>query len=659
MSVLLDAAVRYAELGYAVFPCAPGAKTPLTPRGFLDATTECDQIERWWAVHPTANVAIATAGLVVVDVDGPHNPWLTDKPERALEMAAAPLSLTPGGGRHFLFRSPADKSYRCQAGRLAPHVDVRAEGGYIVAPPSVLAGGKAYVWSAGSPLDASPQAIPEPPAWLVEQLDRTTLGAVPATSSPTAAHVGTGGGTANTIPTGQRNATLARLAGTMRRVGMSRAEISAALDQANRDRCAPPLSPAEVEEIAQSVARYEPDQVAVAVAENHWQQARPQPKPDVEFVGMTSRELAASQFDLVYAVDGLLVKGQPGVLAGPKKTLKTNISVDLAISLAQGDAFLGRFPVSTPMRAGVMSGESGAATIQETARRVAKSKGFALEQCDKAFWCFDVPQLGDVLHTKALRAFIERYALEALILDPTYLMMMNLGDNAGNLFVVGALLKSLAELAQQTQCTPILCHHLKKGIADPYEPAELENIAWAGFQEFVRQWILLNRRVRYDPDRGGHHELWMSVGGSAGHSGLWGLNIEEGTRQDAAGRHWEVEVIAASDAFAQRDESKERAKEERKLRRDESRHDALRQAVIDLLRTSADGETERAIRERLRLSGPRCRATLDALVAERAIEACEVAKANGQSYRGYRLVKENSDGHWDTGTTHWDAPRSQ
>ena len=85
----------------------------------------------------------------------------------------------------------------------------------------------------------------------------------------------------NLIPSGTRNATLARLAGTMRRVGMSQEEILAALAQATEDRCRPPLPMREVEKIAASICRYEPDQVAVAVAENHWEQDQ-QPEPSTE-----------------------------------------------------------------------------------------------------------------------------------------------------------------------------------------------------------------------------------------------------------------------------------------------------------------------------------------------------------------------------------------
>ena len=71
---------------------------------------------------------------------------------------------------------------------------------------------------------------------------------------------------------GARNSTFARLAGAMRRVGMSRDEIFAALERVNRDRCQPPLPGREVEKLTASICRYEPDQVAVAVVEDHYGQ---------------------------------------------------------------------------------------------------------------------------------------------------------------------------------------------------------------------------------------------------------------------------------------------------------------------------------------------------------------------------------------------------
>ena len=626
MSELLEAALRYAELGYPVFPCASGRKTPLTPRGFLDAATDKSQITAWWGRWPSSNIAISTSGLVVVDVDGPDNNWLADEPELMLELASGCVAITPGGGRHYYFRQPDGGAIRCQAGTLAPKVDVRAAGGYVLVPPSVV-GGKPYRWVEGLELDQPCERQPTPPAWLFERLsDVTSNGERSPRASPDT----------NPIPQGQRNATLARLAGTMRRVGMSRAEISAALERANYDRCSPPLSPVEVQRIAGSVARYAPDQVSVAIVEDHFQQLYSQDKPDASltFEAITSTELDENNYELEYLINGILVRGQPGVIAGPKKTLKTNISIDLALSLSSAGRFLGHFAADGDVRVGLMSGESGAATIQETARRIATAKAGHLKDFTNVMWSFAVPQLGDAAHIEALDRFIATHRLDVLVLDPTYLMMMGLGDQAGNLFIVGSFLKSLGDLAQRTGCTPLLCHHLKKGVADPYEPAELENIAWAGFQEFVRQWILLNRRVRYDPDRGGHHELWMSVGGSAGHSGLWGLNIEEGTRQDIGGRHWDVDVLSAADAYAERIAADERKEQQRLVKRDKQRS-----AVLAALTHYPDGETPRLIREEAGVGSTVVSAVLADLFDEGVIEACMVQK-NTRQEKGFRLVAE-------------------
>jgi len=312
---LLTAALRYAELGYRVFPCAPGNSTPLTDHGFLDATTEVEQIERWWGQHPTANVAIATAGLLVVDLDPAEgnaaNPCLKDDPDKQLDLAAAPTALTPRGGRHHVFRKPVGKGWRCTASRLAPKVDTRTDGGYIVVPPSWRPDG-AYSWVPGLELDGPPERLPKPPSWLASLLDAL------AQETPTLAHVAAGGGQANPIPEGQRNATLARLGGNMRRVGMSLAEIAAALLQTNKDRCVPPLSPREVERIAASIARYEPDQIATAMAEGHWDQLMLAQSPQLAPVSLT--DLVARYPDLRRPViHGLLRQGETmNVISAPK-----------------------------------------------------------------------------------------------------------------------------------------------------------------------------------------------------------------------------------------------------------------------------------------------------------------------------------------------------
>ncbi len=253
---MIESAIQLADLGYPVFPCMPDAKRPLTDNGFKAATTDAERIETWWHEHPTANVAIATKGLFVLDIDGQNNPWLT--PDRAHDLAGGALSITPRGGRHYIFKQPAGRELRNTASKIAPHVDTRADGGYILVAPSMV-DGKPYRWAESSGLEDAPERLSEPPAWLLDMLDGSA-GDGAATRIEQSSE-------SNAIPEGRRNATLASLAGSMRRVGMSQDEIKAALIRANLDRCKPPLSLPEVEGIVRSIARKEPDQIATLVAE--------------------------------------------------------------------------------------------------------------------------------------------------------------------------------------------------------------------------------------------------------------------------------------------------------------------------------------------------------------------------------------------------------
>lgn len=264
MKTKREAALAYARLGYEVFPCRPGTKVPMTEHGFLDATTDGSQIEAWWARSRDANVAIRTDGLVVVDVDGEENGWPGD-PEREASLSEAPMSRTPRRGSHRVFRQPRDRPCSSTVKRLAPNIDTRANGGYILVPPSVVEG-SSYVWVEGRGLNFTPEELSEVPEWILEGLEATEPQGKAREDSPPIA--------GNAIPKGQRNNTLARLAGSMRRNGMTQSEISSALLVINEERCRPPLASREVERVAKSIVRYDPDQITVAAVENHWAQDR-------------------------------------------------------------------------------------------------------------------------------------------------------------------------------------------------------------------------------------------------------------------------------------------------------------------------------------------------------------------------------------------------
>jgi len=347
------------------------------------------------------------------------------------------------------------------------------------------------------------------------------------------------------------------------------------------------------------------------------------------FNRITAAELATAQYDMTYLVDNVLIRDQPAGLVGPKKSLKTNISIDLAVSLATGGRFLGYFNVPRSRRVALMSGESGMATIQETAHRVCGAAGVWLQDTDIIF-SDTLPRFGDVLNLQAFRKFLERDAIEVVVIDPAYLCLP--GDvNAANLFDVGRVLRNVNEVCGQAGSTLVLAHHLKKGVANPYAPGQLEDIGWAGFQEFFRQWMLINRRELYEPNSG-MHRLWFSPGGSAGHSTLVGLDIFEGVF-DPTGRtprSWDVKVLKASDVIQATEERRAVAREERdniraqaKLKRDMDR-------ITAVLRNRPKGDTLTALTNAAGLSRERGRAAIAALADLETIVPCKLTKGNNK-----------------------------
>ena len=170
-SELLRGALLYAGRDIPVFPCEAGGKRPLTADGFLEATTDGARIRRWWSRWPNANVAIPTgerSGLLVLDVDAGEG---TDS-MALLELSRGQppktsCAATGGGGVHLYFRYPSlqelrvaglyTQQVRNNQGLLGYGLDVRGEGGYVVAAPSSTA--RAYRW-----IDRAP---PASAAWLL------------------------------------------------------------------------------------------------------------------------------------------------------------------------------------------------------------------------------------------------------------------------------------------------------------------------------------------------------------------------------------------------------------------------------------------------------------------------------------------------------------
>jgi hypothetical protein len=140
------AAHKYAEAGWPVFPCAPDSKLPLTPHGFLDASSSHHRIETWWSSHPAANVAVATGrpgpDVLDIDVHPDGSGWaaLNQLKRAGLVPDAGAVVKTPSGGGHYYYLGSDQRNGHFPG----HHLDYRAQGGYVVSPPSQV-GGRPYV----------------------------------------------------------------------------------------------------------------------------------------------------------------------------------------------------------------------------------------------------------------------------------------------------------------------------------------------------------------------------------------------------------------------------------------------------------------------------------------------------------------------------------
>ncbi|MCH7912317.1 MAG: bifunctional DNA primase/polymerase [Deltaproteobacteria bacterium] len=314
----------YVKGGYSVIPISPKGKEPLVLwKEFQTRRPEEEEIKNWWKKWPDANVGIVTgsiSGVVVIDCDSEEavNRFVEDYPE-----AGDTLQVKTGKGRHFYFRS--EPGIRNDVGSLlGSGIDIRGEGGFVVAPPSVHENGTVYQWLNNY------RPVPLP-AKLKEILVNQSKDGKPSNGG-LAQPIG------EKIPEHQRNTTLTSLAGSMRFRGTGEEAILAALLVENSQKCDPPLEKGEVEGIARSVAQYEPGQVPV----NSFPHYREQTVRNELKILTWGEFLSTTPEEREYTIDGILPVSGLAVLLGRGKQGKSTLAIQACRAIATGQDFLER-----------------------------------------------------------------------------------------------------------------------------------------------------------------------------------------------------------------------------------------------------------------------------------------------------------------------------
>jgi hypothetical protein len=318
--------------------CSSPGKHPKTRAGVKDATIDKRTVIEWWKRWPTANIGIATgmvSGLLVLDIDPRHG---GDDSLDALIDQHGPLPdtvevTTGGSGRHIYFRHPDGHHVENSNGSLGQGLDVRSEGGYVVAPPSIHQSGGRYEWELSSHPDETPRAAP--PHWLITSVRpgakasaaTSNENATPDRLNPAAILQG--------VPVGERNDTVFRYMSRLRGKGLAREE-AVALGRIIVAACKQdaPFTEAEMMGCLESAWRYPVD-----------------PLPPGDDIAGTDRNPG---FHIVHGddiehlpepeslIDGVITKGSLAVLYGGSGTYKTFVALSMAGAVASGSPWLHR-----------------------------------------------------------------------------------------------------------------------------------------------------------------------------------------------------------------------------------------------------------------------------------------------------------------------------
>ncbi|MBL0058268.1 MAG: bifunctional DNA primase/polymerase [Elusimicrobia bacterium] len=444
----LLAALRYDLLGWGVIPVLPGGKRPLIPswKEFQTRRATAEEIHCWWETWPDANVAVVTggvSGLVVLDVDGPVGRASIVGKELPIT-----VSVKTGKGFHYYYRHPGGVVGSPPG--ILPGLDIRGDGAYVVAPPSIHENGTIYEW----PFPLSPEDTPlaDMPNWLRDMVVPT---AMPVMSNGLAPHPALLPLRAteyvdllNGVEQGRRNATAARLAGRLLAKGHARAEVIALLSVWN-EKNDPPLAHDELVRVVNSIAHRE--------AVNHPPAVTPAPKIFTKPIGEL---LNGPEPETDWLVKDLLEKGMIGFIAGEPKLSKSWLGLDLLVALASGTPFMGHFEVAQKRKVLYIQEEDGAAMVRKRIKHLMAGRGVAeiddvLCRCSiRVGFKIDVPEWQAALHHE-----LATFGPDIVIMD-VFNKLHTKEENSQQQMT--EVMNAVEGFRRACRCSVLIVHHFRK-----------------------------------------------------------------------------------------------------------------------------------------------------------------------------------------------------
>lgn len=326
---------HYLEKGLSVIPIAPRGKNPLVRwEKFQNAKAGMEDVEQWFSRWPDMNVGIVTgkiSGLVVFDIDPRHGGKIEDfRKYGTLECK------TGGNGAHFYFKCP-QFPVKSMAGIL-PGVDIRADGGLVVAPPSIHNSGNRYTWNLAYGNET--KSLPDELISLIREKDKQV-----STFNPDVL---------NGVSEGGRNNTAASVIGKLLKRYREDEWVKEAwpLIMAWNDKNNPPLPPTELKQVFDSIAQRERRSRLTSMKTS-------QPSTNGAFFSFDPRlitELSSESLIADWLWEGYIAKGHVTLLSALWKAGKSTLISHLLKAFQEGSSFLGKSTCKT--RVLVISEES-------------------------------------------------------------------------------------------------------------------------------------------------------------------------------------------------------------------------------------------------------------------------------------------------------------
>ena len=464
---MLEAAVHYAEaFGWNVMPArtfrdkgGKVVKRPAIPDWTHAATSDTSRFPAWWGKHPDLGMGLLTGrGIIVIDYDGPAHGVDGMASLKAWEKANGcelPETIrcnTPGGGFHDYYATDERVANGVDLLGGNSGIDVRADGGMVVLPPSKYPDGSAYTWAPGR----SPDDIPMAEA----NADVLRLVRGKGPRDETGAEADPDGHRRfewpEVIAEGARSDTLFKGASSLFAHGLGRDSVSKILHAMNEARCSPPMEAEEVDTIVGSAAKYEQAGLLDDFDE----------LPQVHTFGeIVERDVPQAP----EIIEGIVRSGRKVMIAAPSKAGKTMLTIGLALAFVTGSEWLGH----RCERGAVLyvDFENDEGDLRERVRDAARAMGYT--DADLADRLRIMNLRGCHMTPERFWATITATAgaipgIVAVIIDPIY-KVMNGDEN--NSETVAQFTIFLDRLVSETGATVVYVHHYSKGAMAYTDPS--------------------------------------------------------------------------------------------------------------------------------------------------------------------------------------------